>query len=77
VEQKLKEILSAILEVKKEDIDDSSSMESIETWDSLKHLEMMLAIEEQFNIVLSIEEVVEMINFKAIKTTLTARGVAL
>jgi acyl carrier protein len=77
VEQELKKILSAILEVKEEDIDDTSSMENIETWDSLKHLELMQAIEEQFDIVLSIDEVVEMTIFKVIKTTLAARGVAL
>ena len=75
--QKLKGILSAIFEVKEEDINDSSSMENIEKWDSLKHLELITAIEEYFSVTLSIEEIIVMTNFEVIKSTLRGRGVEL
>lgn len=67
---KLKEVLSAVFEVSFESITDDSSSDTIENWDSLRHLNLIIALEEEFNVVIPDEEVGNMVNFKLIELVL-------
>ncbi len=67
---KLKEVLSAVFEVSVESITDDSSSDTIENWDSLRHLNLIIALEEEFNVVIPDEEVGNMVNFKLIELVL-------
>jgi len=64
---KLKEVLSAVFEVSVESITEDSSSDIIENWDSLRHLNLIIALEEEFNVVIPDEEVGNMVNFKLIE----------
>ena len=75
MEQKLKQILSNLFELEEDEITDESSIHSIENWDSLKHINMIIAIEEEFGISIDEEEMVEMTSFVDIKRILRDRGV--
>lgn len=66
----LKEVLSAVFEVSVESITDDSSSDTIENWDSLRHLNLIIALEEEFNVVIPDEEVGNMVNFKLIELVL-------
>ena len=66
MEQKIKDILSSVLNVEVTKIDENSSPDSIEAWDSLNHLNLMMALEEEFNIKFSGDEIGEMMNYKLI-----------
>ena len=68
---KLKEVLSAVFEVSVESITDDSSSDTIENWDSLRHLNLIIALEEEFNVVIPDEEVGNMVNFKLIVLVLS------
>tara|TARA_B100001540_G_C15783075_1_gene631910 strand:- start:478 stop:723 length:246 start_codon:yes stop_codon:yes gene_type:complete len=48
-------------------INEKTSMDNIKNWDSLKHMTLVLAIEEHFNIKFTGEEIIEMHNFASIK----------
>lgn len=61
--EKLKKVMSIVLEVPETDISESSSPETIENWDSLRHLSLILAIEEEFNIIIPTEKIAEISNF--------------
>ena len=50
-----------------ETINEESSQDSIEQWDSMKHLDLIVALEEEFGVDIPIEEVGNMTNFKYIK----------
>jgi len=63
---KLKEVLSAVFEVSIESITDESSSDTIENWDSLRHLNLIIALEEEFDVVIPDEEVGNLVNFKLI-----------
>ncbi len=67
---KLKEVLSAVFEVSVESITDASSSDTIENWDSLRHLNLIIALEEEFHVVIPDEEVGNMVNFKLIELVL-------
>ena len=44
-----------------------TSMQDINNWDSLKHMTLVLTLEEHFKIKFNGEEIIKMDNFKSIK----------
>jgi len=78
MEQKLKLILADILNVDAGKINDSLSINSAEEWDSLKHIEIITAIEEGFEMdKLKANEIVTMISVAEIKKVLRGKGIDL
>jgi acyl carrier protein len=73
--QRLYETLAGVFNVPAEALDDSSSPETIETWDSLNHLNLVMAIETEFGLTLSPEDTLDMRNVALIETILRDRGV--
>lgn len=73
--QKLKKLIADVLETTPDLIDDTISMENTDIWDSLKHMEMVTGIEENFEIELSAEEMMEMTSFEAIRRVLGSKGI--
>ncbi len=73
LKDKIKEIMSAIFNVDISNINEDSSSDTIDSWDSLKHMNLILAIEEEFNLSLSDDEVINMFDFKSINNTLEVR----
>ena len=69
----IKSIMASVFNIKKSKIKDDSSPDSIEFWDSLKHMDLILALEEEFKINFSYEEIGEMINFKIINLILNQK----
>ena len=66
MKETLKELMAEIFEVKESDIDDSFGPESTNTWDSLNNLRLITAIESEFNISLTMDEIQTMVDFKSI-----------
>lgn len=64
---RIKTIMSAVFEISIDEINDDSSIDNIENWDSLRHLNLILALEDEFEISLPDEEVGNMNNFKLIE----------
>ena len=63
-------VVSQIMNIPVEQINNDSSPETIENWDSLQHLSLILALEEEFNITFSDQEIIEMLSIKIIIKTL-------
>ncbi|MBK7639022.1 MAG: acyl carrier protein [Bacteroidetes bacterium] len=64
---KLKKLMSTVFDVPLESITEDASTDNIENWDSLRHLNLILALEEEFNITIPDEEVGNMVNYKLIE----------
>lgn len=73
LEIKLKNIMSIVFELKSNEINDDSSPENIENWDSLKHMMLIGAIEDEFDIQFTNDEMLELLNYKLIKLILTEK----
>ena len=69
-EQKLKEVMASILEVEVADIRDDSSADTIATWDSLHHINLIIALEQEFDVSLPDEDVAELSSYKLLLLTL-------
>ena len=63
---RIKEILASVFSVDKSIINDQSSPENIETWDSLQHMNMIVALEEEFGITFNDEQITSMLDFKSV-----------
>ena len=74
-EVKLKQVLADVFGVDASRIDDEASVDTIEKWDSLNHLNLVLALEEQFKVSLNEEQIVEMLNYPLVKAVLQENGV--
>ena len=66
MDEKIRGIMSSVFQIKADEINDDSSQSSIESWDSLKHLQLVVALEEEFLIRLEDEESVAMLNYPII-----------
>jgi acyl carrier protein len=51
-ELRLRTILSSVLQVSLDSVTDDTSMASVDAWDSLRHMSLVLALEEEFDVVI-------------------------
>ena len=72
---RLYETVAAVLGVPPTTLGDESSPETIKTWDSLNHLQLVMALEAAFSISLTPEDVVDMRNLGLVRTILRDYGV--
>jgi acyl carrier protein len=56
-------------------IDESSTPETVEGWDSMGHLNLIAALEKRFNISIDIGDAMEMVSVQRIRTILSDYGV--
>ena len=75
--EKLLTLLSGVFKVDARVINDETSPENIDTWDSFNTLKMIMEIENEFKITLPLEDVVKIKSVKDIKTILVTKGVAI
>ena len=72
---KLRQVLADVLQIDLTSIDDDTSVDTVENWDSLRHLNLILAIEQEFDISFTEDQTVEVLNFPLIKIVLEEHGV--
>ena len=70
LDKKVKKIMSYIFELSPEELYEDSSPETIVTWDSLHHMNLILAFEKEFEIKFKTFEVEEMLNYNKILSTI-------
>ena len=74
-EAKLKQVLADVFGVDVSAINDEASVDTIAKWDSLNHLNLVLALEEQFKVSLTEDQIIEMLNYPLVKAVLQEQGV--
>ena len=76
-EIKVKRVLANLFKISLDKINDETSIDSIEEWDSLKHLKLVLALEDELQISFTEEETIEIISYPLIKETLKQHEIEL
>lgn len=66
IKQKIVNAMSAVFEVPADDINEETSTDTLDNWDSLRHLNLILALEDEFGITIPDEEVGNMVNYKIV-----------
>jgi acyl carrier protein len=65
--EKIFELMSSVFEVELNSLNENSSVDTIDGWDSIRHLNLILALEDEFNISIPDEEVGDLVNYKLIE----------
>ena len=72
------QVLSSILNVGRESLSPQSSRDSLDEWDSIKHMYVVLALEEEFRIEFSDDEIANLVSVSDLMRAMTAKtGMAL
>jgi acyl carrier protein len=66
MEDRIRQIMADILNVAPEDMDGSTGMDNVSSWDSLHHLNLCLALEQEFGITLEVNEIESMLTYAVI-----------
>ena len=66
IEERIKNVMASVFDVAIDKIRNDSSPDTIHSWDSLKHMNLIIALEEEFDIELNDDDIVEMLNYKLI-----------
>lgn len=70
-EDALHDVMATVLRVPAESIGPDSSMDTVPGWDSLRHLTLVLALEEEFGVYIPDEEAGSITSYPLIKLVLT------
>lgn len=66
IREKIRNLMAIVFEIDINKIKDNADPSGIETWDSLKHMSLIVALEEEFDIIFTDEEMMELLNFELI-----------
>jgi len=75
VSLRLYSTIATVLDVPASDLSDESSPDTVASWDSLNHLNIAMAVEGEFGVAFSAEQVMEMGSVALIRTALRAQGI--
>lgn len=76
IRERVKEMMAATFHIPVSRIPDDATIEGIPEWDSLGHIELMLAIEMEFGVQLPTETIIELVSLEAIEGFLRERAPA-
>ena len=76
IKDRVRNVMAAVFEIPMDQIDDQSSMDSIESWDSIRHMNLVIALEEEFGCYFLDSETVELLNFKLVMKILNDHGIS-
>jgi len=74
---KLQSFIESVFDEDYDEVSNVKSFRELENWDSLKYLKLIVAIQAEFGIELSPEEILRVISVPAIKDVLESKGIVL
>ena len=73
MEDRIKEIIATVLDISPNAVKDTTSTDTLEVWDSMKHMDLIVALEEEFEIEFDDQEVIEMTDYATIKNAIMSK----
>lgn len=66
-EERLREVVAAMLELDVADVDDDTSTDTVLTWDSVRHMNLVIALEQAFDITIPDDDVATMTSYPIVR----------
>lgn len=63
----IKQVMALVFQIDADTIDAATSPETVERWDSLKHMQLVMALEDELGIEFPDETIPELLSFAAIE----------
>jgi len=73
---RLEELVSMVLELPAEQVDEATGPATLKTWDSRRHIQLITALEEAYQVTFSTAEIKAMSSVGAVRRLLDERGVS-
>jgi acyl carrier protein len=70
IREKVFQLVSQVMNVPLDSVSENSSPDTIEQWDSLLHMNLILTVEEEFDVQFTDEQIVNLMNVSSIMDTL-------
>jgi acyl carrier protein len=77
VPSSLRDILADILEISPEQVTPDLSMETVESWDSFRHLQAILAIEGEYGVQFDPQRIPDLTSVSLLQSELEKKGATL
>jgi acyl carrier protein len=74
VDQRLSKVFAEVFELSPDEVSDEASPKTIERWDSMNSMILAMALEEEFDVQFSDQELVQMTSYRLIRKTLEQKG---
>jgi acyl carrier protein len=71
IKERIRNVMAIIFEIDSKHIKDSAEPGIIESWDSLRHMNLIVALEEEFGIIFSDDEITELLNMELITSIIS------
>jgi len=68
---KLKNIMAVVFDVDESIITEESSTDNVESWDSLRHINLVVALEQEFGVVFPDEEISFLTSFSLLQVAIS------
>lgn len=65
--EKLTDILMSVFKIQATEANNNLGMDEVSSWDSLTHMDLIVALENEFEIRLSGDDIADMLTFDAIR----------
>jgi acyl carrier protein len=76
VRERLRETLAGVLELAPAEVPEDAAAGTVAGWDSLRHLELMLALEVEYGVSIPAPAMLELVSLEAIEDFLREQGAA-
>ena len=73
--ERLQRVVGTVLNVPPSEVDEETSPDTHESWDSLSHIDLVVALEAEFGVAFSAEDTMEMLSVRLIRMILEEQGV--
>ena len=72
VDNRIKLIIAKVFKIDSKEINDDTTPHTIKSWDSLKHIHLIIALEKEFGLKFDQDEIAAMVSFPIISATIQA-----
>lgn len=73
MEEQIKQVMADVLDLDLKAIDESTSKDNTESWDSLNHINLVAALEQEFDVSFDVSEMESMLSFYDIVEVVKAK----
>lgn len=73
MKDKIKEIMSLVFSIPADSIKDDASTQNLENWDSLNHMNLVVALEQEFQIRFEDDEIIKIVSFNEVANNVAAK----
>lgn len=67
VDAQLRNVVGAVLDTDPAQLDDSTSPKTLAAWDSVTHIQLVLAVEAEFGVQFDADEIADLASYGALK----------